>query len=204
MVGEYVLINKENDFKADKISERIKELRLYHELSQTEMAEMVGVTYTTIISYEKKQKKPSIDVAAKIAYTFNVSLDWLCGITNTKTRIWDVTAADLIKRIISLTNAHNSASANVTPDIVGGDFWGNSLNISIGNAEVITYFSEYERMSELLENGTIDKELFDMWHDRQIAKHDNGDNVFDVYKKQKNIKPVAISSKTPAHDEFPF
>jgi len=51
-------------------------------LSQADLAKMVGTIAVTIGRYERGEIKPSIDIAAKIADALDVSLDYLVGSTD--------------------------------------------------------------------------------------------------------------------------
>ena len=62
--------------------------RKRNKLSQSKLAKMVGTIAITIGRYEIGKIKPSIDVAAKIADAFGVTLDYLLG---------DAYKADLFK-----------------------------------------------------------------------------------------------------------
>ena len=57
------------------IGKRIKELRNKYKYTQTELAEMVGVTKSTIAAYENDTRLPSFDVLIKMAKVFKVSVD---------------------------------------------------------------------------------------------------------------------------------
>jgi len=59
--------------------EKVAAIRKKKGLSQAELAEKVGIIGVTIGRYERDEIKPSIDVAAKIADTLEVSLDYLVG-----------------------------------------------------------------------------------------------------------------------------
>lgn len=59
------------------LGKRIKELRNKHKLTQTELAERVGVTKSTIAAYENDSRQPSYAVLIKMANVFKVSLDSL-------------------------------------------------------------------------------------------------------------------------------
>ncbi len=48
-----------------------------HDLTQEELAQKVGVTRQTIISIEKERYEPSLSLAFKLAYHFNVSIEEL-------------------------------------------------------------------------------------------------------------------------------
>lgn len=59
------------------IGSRIKELRNQYKYTQTELAEKVGVTKSTIAAYENNSRQPSYEVLIKMADVFNVSTDSL-------------------------------------------------------------------------------------------------------------------------------
>jgi len=54
---------------------RIRVLRAEREMTQEELAELVGVTRNTIISMEKDKYCPSLKLGYRIARTFGVGID---------------------------------------------------------------------------------------------------------------------------------
>ena len=61
------------------IGSRIKELRTERRMTQTEFAERLGVTKSSISSYENGSRLPSYDVLLKMSRIFKVSPDVLLG-----------------------------------------------------------------------------------------------------------------------------
>jgi len=59
------------------LGKKIKELRKKHKLTQTEFGEKIGVTKSTIATYENDTRLPSYNVLVKIANTYGVSIDSL-------------------------------------------------------------------------------------------------------------------------------
>ena len=59
------------------IGNKIKELRNKYKFTQTELAEKVGVTKSTIAAYENDSRQPSYEVLIKMAEAFKVSIDSL-------------------------------------------------------------------------------------------------------------------------------
>jgi putative transcriptional regulator len=58
------------------IRNNIRTLRFNHdEMTQKELADKVGVTRQTIIAIEKGQYAPSLELAFRIALTFNAPLE---------------------------------------------------------------------------------------------------------------------------------
>lgn len=65
---------------ADRLNNRLKELRARFDLTQEELAQRVGVTRQTIIAVEGKRYNPSALLALKIAEVFGLPLEevfWL-------------------------------------------------------------------------------------------------------------------------------
>lgn len=70
--------------KYSEVSVRIKELRVSKGMSQTELANLLGVSKSVISSYENAVHLPPYDVLIKLAKIFSVSCDYLLGNTNRK------------------------------------------------------------------------------------------------------------------------
>lgn len=60
---------------------RLKALREARGLSRKAFAEAMGVSYSTISKYENGERFPDLDLLRKFAVYFNVSADYLIGIT---------------------------------------------------------------------------------------------------------------------------
>ena len=61
------------------IGNKIKELRTEQKMTQSDLAERLGVTKSSISSYENGSRLPSYDILLKIARIFKVSTDILLG-----------------------------------------------------------------------------------------------------------------------------
>ncbi len=59
--------------------ERLKKLRIEKNLTQEDLANMIGVTKPTICLYEKEKRSPSIENIIDFMMIFNVSSDYLIG-----------------------------------------------------------------------------------------------------------------------------
>lgn len=59
------------------IGERIKELRKKYKYTQTELADLLGITKSTIAAYENNSRFPSYEVLIKMSKLFMVSTDYL-------------------------------------------------------------------------------------------------------------------------------
>lgn len=61
----------------DDFPRRLKQLRTERKLSQSALAEIVGLHYTHIGRYEKGQSRPSTDALKKLADALGVTTDYL-------------------------------------------------------------------------------------------------------------------------------
>lgn len=96
-------------FDAEKFSYRLTVLLDESNMTQTQLAEKIGTTNVTICRYINGERVPRIDVASKISAIFNVSLDYLLGISENVdsenlTKNQDLDIALLMKNLYSLDN----------------------------------------------------------------------------------------------------
>lgn len=61
------------------IGYRLKKLRIERGMTQTQLAQRIGVTKSTISGYELELRKPTYDILRKIAQLFGVTTDYLVG-----------------------------------------------------------------------------------------------------------------------------
>lgn len=66
------------------IADRIKELRLSKQMTQSDFGEVFGIVKSTISLYESGKSTPNDQIKAKICEYFNVSMDYLLGMTDQK------------------------------------------------------------------------------------------------------------------------
>lgn len=62
--------------------ERLKELRIERGLKLKEVAEYMNVTIRAISRYEDGTREPSVEMIVKFCKLYNVSADYLLGLTD--------------------------------------------------------------------------------------------------------------------------
>lgn len=62
------------------IGERIREIRLQNNMSLRDFAKVIGTANTTVMYWEKDNRKISFENAIKICDRFDVKLSWLTGL----------------------------------------------------------------------------------------------------------------------------
>ena len=94
-----------------KFNTRLKELRLEAGLTQKDLAKAIEVGRTTISEYESGKIVPKQEGLLRIANHFNVSVDYLTGVSNERdTRKQNVTDLDALLNSIHriLLNEYNT------------------------------------------------------------------------------------------------
>ncbi len=66
----------------EKFSKRLKELRIQANYTQQQLAEMLGVRQQSYARYETDAGEPDLDTIVKLCAIFDVSSDYLLGITD--------------------------------------------------------------------------------------------------------------------------
>jgi len=83
-----------------ELAENIKKLRIQKHLTQKELGSKVGITTSTVASYESQDRLPSIAVLIKLSAEFNVSIEYLLGVNKNKT----IDVSELSDKQISALN----------------------------------------------------------------------------------------------------
>ncbi len=59
------------------LAEKLKILRLEHNMTQQDVATRISVARSTVAGYEKKERQPSLETLAALADLFDVTVDYL-------------------------------------------------------------------------------------------------------------------------------
>lgn len=66
------------------LGNKIKELRTRNKMSQSQLADRLGLTRSVISAYERDLRTPSYDVLIKLTQIFKVSSDYMLGLGTKK------------------------------------------------------------------------------------------------------------------------
>ena len=103
-------------FDIEKFSYRLNVLLDENNMTQTQLAKKIGTSNVTICRYLTCERLPRLDVVTKIAAVFNISLDYLLGLSDDKNvqtsdGNYDLDIAMSIGKLYSLDeNSHLSKS----------------------------------------------------------------------------------------------
>lgn len=154
------------------LSSRIKELRTSMNLTQKEFAELINVSTVSVSSYETEAKSPSLDMVINIATKCNVSIDWLCGLSNSKYLATSITTYDELFRLFINILEIRYSEFDTIPIIDTVDTANEAVILTLhGDPNIQQFFTEWCKVFELHCSNTIDDELYNLWIEKELAKY---------------------------------
>lgn len=159
------------DFKS-----RLKELRIYKGLTQTELANALGVATSTISMYEQGKREPSLEMLDFLCDFFNVDTDYMLGKTYKTTMFPDFVSATSLsyddKRILKPYNRLSTDGKNKVVeyayDLLGTSKYDNSRPT---RQEMIYWFADNDIRIAGLDGKTLsDDELYALYTEMKGQK----------------------------------
>lgn len=128
-------------------------------ITQEKLAELASVSVQTISGYEQGTKSPNLKTVVKIANALNLSLDYLCDgseVAEQKETCHQITTlADVQAMFDFLCEKIPDCTIESEDD---------HISVFLENCpQLAKYYESYITMSELLDNGTINPEIFQIW-----------------------------------------
>lgn len=90
------------------LSKRIYELRMSFGWTQVQLAQKLGITKQTISNWENDNIQPSIDMLVKLSKIFNVSTDYLLGLTPTNSINVDGLPTEFVSHIVQIIDDYKA------------------------------------------------------------------------------------------------
>lgn len=90
------------------LSKRIYELRMSFGWTQVQLAQKLGVTKQTVSNWENDNIQPSIDMLIKLSKIFNVSTDYLLGLTPTNSINVDGLPTEFVSHIVQIIDDYKA------------------------------------------------------------------------------------------------
>ncbi|USF29325.1 helix-turn-helix transcriptional regulator [Clostridium sp. MD294] len=179
---------------------RLKLLRKRLKVNQIEFSKMIGISSATLSAYETGVKNPSLAVLKNIAETCNVSIDWLCGLSDKESLSNNdsiKTYSDIIKMLVEIEK-HIRTNCNIlfydNPD--GRHAAGEIIFYD----EIMAHFVEnWEKMINLHLSNTIDDNLYSLWTNQQLDLY-----RFDLPNRNSSISNHKIDDDEIDDDDLPF
>lgn len=171
-------------FDKEKFKTRLKQLRESHPQynTQKEFSDFIEVSQPTLAGYERGTGKPPIDVLCNIAEKCHVSVDWLCGMSDTRTSIdRALTYSDALETLIRLREKIDF-SVNITR------FYDNPCKVPSANTywDDLTslFMKEWDPVYTAFKNGSIKETYYRMIMDDIASKYNiplNDDTAYQQF-----------------------
>lgn len=169
------------DSELQMFADRLRELRASLKITQVEFVDGLGITTAALSAYENNLKNPSISVAKRIAEKYNVSIDWLCGLSDKKNiKAELVTYSDLLGALINICDADApliewgiicNDGFNVVTGLYDADV--PAVSITCNDTNIYKFCNEWSQMRALRLNGTIDDYLYQLWLKDKLANYEH-------------------------------
>lgn len=137
-------------------SKRLKEARSLMKLTQQELAKMAGVSSMMISAYENPDstngKNPAISNIIALSNVLGVSIDWLCGISDTKepNRSGNINTKDFLYTITALIDNTEKQEVVGVSDWGTFTYWTNYVFSTNGvNTPFEDFVNEYEAVKKI-------------------------------------------------------
>lgn len=163
-------------------AERLIAERKKKKLTQSELAEKAKISAQTVSYYEKSTKRPTLENAIAIANALDVSIEYLCGQDASKPGEAISTVADLVWRIIELSQYYGAIEVDAFTEEVPIGFsddaqWQTvdrkAVSISfrdVEQPEMVRFFENRKTMLGLLHNRTLDETIYNSWLNGETQK----------------------------------
>lgn len=162
------------------LGSRIRSLRDDWGYTQKQFANMIHVKPASLSSYENNENKPPISVLMEIAITFDVSIDWLCGLTNNRsmngllnTYSDVIDALERIDFAIGLdikTNLDKIKVKNAGGEIE--ELEAVEIYLQLSKNYMDKFLVEWRNMKELRKSQLMNDDLYDLWLENQIKEYE--------------------------------
>lgn len=176
------------DFSA--LALRIKELRKSLNMTQKDFSAHVGCTAATLSAYENGSKSPSLEIIKSIAVKCNVSIDWLCGLTDKKQYNEEIeTYGDGIRLLLKIEKAFDISLSYDWIKLESFQTMDCVATISFGNDKMQDFIKEWEKMKKVHDDFTIDDDVYNLWIEKTLKKYDEFPALEDGYEPNKLSNP---------------
>lgn len=151
------------DIDLETFSYRLKKFRNSLGLTQKDFAKNIGITAAALSAYETNTINPSISIAKKICEKYQISLDWLCGLSEEKEIRPEINNyKDVAVRILELLELDVSPYLFYIRKEKINDEWMQHLVLP-KNYELFNFIDTYIDLCNLLNNKRINQHVMDTW-----------------------------------------
>lgn len=158
-------------------SERIKDLRTQQNLNQATFAKLIGTNQSTLSAYESGDRMPPYEILVSIAKSFDVSIDWLCGLSDKKNITPSITTyTDLIRIMLTLDEIKGlsikctAVTHSDTEQVFFDDY--KTIDYSIDSKSIVEFYQEWKDISEIRKKNPSGEKLYSIWLADVLERYD--------------------------------
>lgn len=145
-------------------SEHIKELRNNMKMNQADFSKLIGTNQSTLSAYENGDRFPPYETLITIATKCNISLDWLCGLSEKKHINENiVTYSDLINIIMNLNEIKQSSINFRLQGYSEGFHLFSVLVCEFDDKHLVDFFNEWKDILSIRAKSPSGEKLYDLW-----------------------------------------
>ena len=185
-----------------KLGEKLQTLRKSLNYTQKDFAEFLDIPQPSLSAYENEKNSPTTEVLINIAQKCNISLDWLCGLTNTENKQCNIhelgDLAAVIYALMEINEIGIEIKVNDRVDIETEDNrWSTQLTIYgndtryLSNADLCQIIARVKELNLDVESFEIDAETYEMKKERDLAcyqSHPLTKRVIPELTREERIK----------------
>ena len=90
------------------LSQRIYELRISFSWTHVQLAQKLGITKQTVSNWENDNIQPSIEMLIKLSKIFNMSTEYLLGLTPTNSINVDGLPTEFVSHIVQIIDDYKA------------------------------------------------------------------------------------------------
>lgn len=160
---------------------RIKELRTKMNMTQNDFCELINCTQATLSGYENGTKNPSLDNLLIISEKCNVTMDWLCGLSDIqKTKNFE-SYSDIFNLIVNICKSIDIA-------IDKRQYSENEYDITLvaNNLVLCEFLEKWTKIKSIYDDDTIDEDTYEIVIKSLVNKYQDHTLYYKGYKPTDN------------------
>lgn len=156
-------------------SERIKELRSDKNMNQAEFSKLISTNQSTLSAYERGERVPPYETLICIAQLCNVSLDWLCGLSDKKSLSQQIeTYSDLIQIIMELKEMDDAKIKISLQEFSKSmlELPTTKLVCDFSDSNLVDFYNEWEDIQAACKRTPSGEKLYNIWLKDALERYD--------------------------------
>lgn len=183
----------------------LKKLRLQENLTQQELADKIGVAFSTISMYERGQREPGFETLELIADFFNVDMNYLLGKSKVKNSYTDSPKSDIPMSLVPVLGriaagvplyAEQNLEGYEYAPIKNGDeyFYLRVQGDSMKNANIQPGYKVLIKKQACAENGQIVACIVD-GEDATLKRYREKQDIVILQPENSDYEPIIVPKK---------